>query len=115
MKLFKDPKLASDTQPDPYIIEANGKFYIYATGVEGVKAYKADTLFGDWEYIGVVAYVEGFKEYWAPSVIELDGKYYMYVSFMPNDSQDTHDEAMHVFTSEAPEGPFTDPKKILPA
>ena len=115
MKLFKDKSLFNDSQPDPYIIEAEGKFYIYATGVNGVKAYKADNLLGNWEYIGVVAYVEGYKEFWAPSVIELDGVYYMYVSFMPANSDDTHDEAMHVFTSHSPEGPFTDPKKILPA
>lgn len=113
MKLFRDKSLIGDSQPDPYIVRAEGRFYIYATGAKGVKAYKADTLTGDWEYIGTVAFVEGKKEFWAPSVIELDGVYYMYVSYMPEESDDTHDEAMHVFTSNSPEGPFEDRGQIL--
>ncbi len=115
MKLFDKKRFEGDSQPDPYIIKADGKFFIYATSVEGVKAYRSDSLFGEWEYIGIVAYVEGYKEFWAPSVIELDGVYYMYVSFMPKESCDTHDEAMHVLTADKPEGPFVSPVKILPA
>lgn len=32
MKLITAAKLQDYSQPDPYMIEANGKFYIYATG-----------------------------------------------------------------------------------
>lgn len=99
------------SQGDPYIIEADGKFYIYATGA-GVDVYRADELFGDWEYLGVCAKVEGYGPYWAPSVIEIDGTFYMYVSFKPLSSDDAHEHAMHVLTSDKPEGPFTNPKKI---
>ena len=101
------------SQPDPYIIKANEKFYIYATGVDGVKLYRADELLGEWSYLGIVAVREGFKEYWAPSVIELDGVYYMYVSCMPNEESDAHTEEMCVFTAGTPEGPFVFQKKIL--
>ena len=33
-------------QADPFIFEANGKFYIYTTGSDGIYAYFADDLFG---------------------------------------------------------------------
>lgn len=29
MKLITDVKLVAESQPDPYILAANGKFYIY--------------------------------------------------------------------------------------
>ncbi len=101
------------SQPDPYIIKSGDHFYVYATAVPGVTVYRARELFGEWEYLGICATVEGMKSYWAPSVIELDGKFYMYVSFMPNDSFDAHDQAMNVFTADKPEGPFTLVKQII--
>lgn len=58
-------------QPDPYVIRANDKFYIYATGITGVTCYRADKIDGEWENLGVVLETEGEKEFWAPCVIEL--------------------------------------------
>lgn len=110
MKLITDAKLQNYSQPDPYILEANGKYYIYATGAEGVNVYRSDDLFGGYEYLGITGMVEGRKQYWAPSVIELDGKFYMYVSCMPEKATDAHEEAMFVMTADKPEGPFTDAK-----
>lgn len=114
MKLIKDITLSAESQPDPYILEANGKFYIYATGVTGVSLYRSDDLFGGYEKIGEVAAIKGKKSYWAPSVIELDGKFYMYVSCMPEELDDVHEQAMHVLTADSPEGPFSNPVQILP-
>ena len=113
MKLITAAKLQDYSQPDPYIIEANGKFYIYATGNDGVNVYRSDDLFGGYEYLGKTGAVEGKKEYWAPSVIELDGKFYMYVSCMPEKATDTHEQAMFVMTADKPEGPFENAKQIL--
>ena len=113
MKLITNAKYSELSQPDPYILEANGKFYIYATGSDGVQVYRSDDLFGGYEYVGIACSVEGKKEYWAPSVIEIDGKFYMYVSFVPEQSTDAHDEAMHVLIADKPEGPFTQAKQIL--
>ena len=42
------------TQPDPYIIKSGGKYYIYATGVDGVHGYTSDSLTGDWTYCGKI-------------------------------------------------------------
>lgn len=113
MKLITDAKLQNYSQPDPYIFEANGKYYIYATGGKGVNVYRSDNLFGGYEYVGEVGSLPGKKEYWAPSVIELDGKYYMYVSCMPEQATDTHEQAMFVMVADKPEGPFENAKQIL--
>lgn len=47
--------------------------------------------------IRLIGNIEGYvftkvdeKEYWAPAVIEIDNKYYMYVSTMPINESDTH-------------------------
>lgn len=114
MKLIQDIKLSAESQPDPYILEAEGRFYIYATGDRAVAVYRSDNLFGGYEKIGDTGAINGKKGFWAPSVIELGGTYYMYVSCMPEDSNDTHDQAMHVLTSSSPEGPFENPVQILP-
>lgn len=59
-------------QADPFIFEANGKFYIYTTGSDGIYAYFADDLFGKWNFYGRVFTYEGkgVHDFWAPSVIE---------------------------------------------
>ena len=62
MKLITDAKLQNYSQPDPYILEANGKYYIYATGAEGVNVYRSDDLFGGYEYLGITGMVEGRKQ-----------------------------------------------------
>jgi len=102
MKLLFDVK--GRHQPDPFIFEDDGKLYLYVTGVEGVGLYSADDLFGIWHYEGIVATWEGHNEFWAPSVIKLDGKYYMYVSC----STEEEFEFMRVASSSSPLGPFGD-------
>lgn len=114
MKLIKDREGKYPSQPDPYMIKAaDGRFFMYVTGVDGVHAFVSDCLFGGYEDIGVVFRKEGCKEYWAPSVIELDGKYYMYVSFMRECEDDVHMQTMHVAVSDRPEGPFLCEKKLI--
>lgn len=113
MKLIDYKEGAVNYQPDPYIIEANGKFYVYASGCDGVSLFRSDSLLGEYEYCGLAFAKEGFKEYWAPSVIEIDGTYYMYVSFMKDSEDDVHLQTMHVAVSDKPEGPFHSAKKLI--
>lgn len=113
MKLIQKREGQYPSQPDPYVIKSRGRFYMYVTGADGVHAFASDSLFGGYEDIGRVFFADGFKEYWAPAVIELDGKFYMYVSFMPENESDVHLEAIHVAVSDNPEGPFTCVKKLL--
>ncbi len=110
MKLIDIP---GESQADPYIIESGGKYYVYATGETGVVVYRASDLFAEWEKVGVCASVPGRKAYWAPSVIELDGRFYMYVSCMEDDTSDAHRQAMHALVADTPEGPFENARQIL--
>ena len=113
MKLIEYREGQPNSHADPFILEADGKFYIYASGDIGVKAYASDSLTGDYEYIGIVFSKVGSKEYWAPSVAKIDGKYYMYVSFVDEGETDVHMQTMHVAVSDSPAGPFTDAKPII--
>ena len=88
-------------QADPFIFEDDGKFYIYATATKGVDAYFSDDLFSEWEYYGVVTDYDGVN-YWAPSVLKIDGVYYMYVSCQVDGST----QQMKVFSAPSPLGPF---------
>lgn len=101
-------------QPDPYIIRANDKFYIYATGITGVTCYRADKIDGEWENLGVVLETEGEKEFWAPCVIELGDTYYMYYSSVKSDSRDAHDECIKVAVCDRPDGKFSYVCDVLP-
>ncbi len=89
-------------QPDPFIFEDEGKLYLYVTAKKGVEAYSADDLFGVWHYEGIVASFEGRYDYWAPSVIRLGDRYYIYVSC----STDDEFQYMHAAVSDSPLGPF---------
>lgn len=113
MKLIDYREGQYPSQPDPYILKANGRYYLYVTGSDGVRAFVSDRFDGGYVELGKVFSAEGFKEYWAPAVIELDGRFYMYVSFMPEQEDDVHLEAIHVAVSDSPEGPFACVKQLL--
>ena len=93
-------------QPDPFIVEDNGMFYIFSTGINGVNCFKSKDLLGPYEYVGIVFYQDGFKEYWAPAVIKTNEKYYMYVSNMPNKEDDTHTQALKVACCDKIDGQY---------
>ena len=102
MKLFIDE---NRSQPDPYVIKNNGKYYMYATHVDGVQLYESDDML-DWAYKGLCFTYPKMKNYWAPAVLNGDGKFYLYASFMPEGEADTHLERLFVAESAVPEGPF---------
>ena len=99
------------TQPDPFVIEDGGVYYMYVSVTEGeygVDAYSASDPFGEWKYEGEVARFENARNYWAPSVIKYRGKYYMYVSC----EREGAFQHMHVAASDSPLGPFTGEKML---
>ena len=103
-------------QADPFILKSGGRYYIYVTGHDAIYAYHSDDLFNGWQYHGPVLQVPGLHAFWAPSVIELDGKFYMYNSMdgaavVPD--QGGHEGAMHVSVADHPLGPFAQVKRIL--
>ena len=98
--------ISNKTQPDPFVAEYDGTYYMYVSVTEGdggVEAYSADDPLGVWHFEGEVARFEGAKNYWAPSVIRCNGKYYMYVSCEKSGAF----QHLHVAESDSPLGPFT--------
>ena len=93
---------------------SNGKYYIYATGPSGPQLYSSDSLMEGWEYRGCCLDMTGQKNCWAPCVVELGGKYYMYYSSMDEDDEDEHGQTMRVAVSDSPEGEFRLVKNLLP-
>ena len=103
-------------QADPFILESGGRFYIYTTGSDGVYAYSSDELFSGWKFEGRVFTYPEVEDFWAPSVIELNGVYYMYCSFeFYGDVPDKggHRQTMFVSSSKNPLGPFENAKQLL--
>ena len=103
-------------QADPFILKSNGRYYIYTTGHYGIYAYSSDSLFDGWKFEGMVLTDGVHDSWWAPSVIELDGKYYMYNSFEIEGytpDKGGHRGAMHVSVADNPLGPFKVVKQLL--
>ena len=118
MQLLEINKERYIGQADPFILESNGRFYIYTTGKDGIYAYSSDKLAEGWKFEGrVFEFTKSdVHDYWAPSVIEIDGTYYMYCSFEFYDDvpdEGGHHQAMHVSSSKNPLGPFENAKQLL--
>lgn len=90
------------SQPDPFIFADEGRFYMYVTAADGVEAYSADCLTGQWHFEGIVGRIDGGRNYWAPCIIKHSGKYYIYVSC----DRDGSFENLYVLTGDSPLGPF---------
>lgn len=101
------------SQPDPYIIEEKGYYYIYASNSEGVACFKSNTL-ENFVFAGFVLQVPGQKNYWAPSVIKIEDKFYLYYSSIAEELNDDHDEKLRVAIADNPLGPFEYIEDILP-
>lgn len=95
---------------DPYILRASsGKYYCYPTSAEqGFKAWSSDDLV-QWKEVGFVYEKNerswGFRQFWAPEVVERGGKFYMYYTARWKDKDSLR---IGVAVAEQPEGPFVD-------
>lgn len=107
MKLKFDIK--GKAQPDPFIFEDCGRYYLYVTGGAGVEAYSTDDVYGVWKFEGIVCTVSGGRNYWAPCIIKLEQSYYMYFSCDKDDCF----EYLHVAKANTPLGPFGESKCLF--
>ena len=103
---------------DPFLLMANGAYYMYGTGVGPGNdwdntnwiGFKNDSgrLDGDWKQIeGDICVPPQYatKNRWAPEVHEYKGSYYMFTTYF---STKTNHRGCTVFKSESPEGPFVE-------
>lgn len=114
MKLYqrKPGDTAPLGQPDPYILKGtDGRYYMYATDGQ---VYSSDYLLKGWECGGICLHMPEQKICWAPSVIEIKGKYYMYYSSIDAACEDEHGQQIRVAVSDTPGGPFEYKKTMLP-
>jgi len=107
MKLCFD--VQDRNQPDPYIFEDDGRFYLFVTARDGVEAYEAADPFGTWHFRGVICSVPESRDYWAPCILKHEGKYYLYFSCS---SADTF-EYLHCAMGETPLGPYTEIRRMF--
>lgn len=96
----------SHTAPDPFVLRYRSLYYCYATDEHGILVSSSPDLV-HWTSHGYCYTEAGRRNFWAPSVILINGVFHMYFSNMPEDETDTHTEIMRVATSENPLGPFT--------
>lgn len=95
---------------DPFVLEVDGEYYAYGTGLapDGRQfpiLHSRD--FVHWEFAnGALAPLEDpkLKDYWAPEVAERDGKFYLYYA---------GDMKMRVAVADCPTGPFRDSGKLM--
>lgn len=108
---YKNPVGGMTNIGDPFILESNDTYYMYATSEAsyGFKAWQSDNLV-DWEEKGI-AYDHYEQEnrwatgdFWAPEVISYKGKYYMTYSAR----NDAGSLQISVAVSDDPLGPFED-------
>src|SRR5690554_1865253 len=100
---------------DPFILPASdGRYYMYGTGgvKKGFGAYSSDDLV-DWKFEGQVYSGDHpdswtLKNYWAPEVYEIDGRYYMFFSadWKVNPTDELENFRIGVAVADSPTGPF---------
>ena len=108
---------------DPYVLQTNGRYYMYGTGggaKNGFSAYTSTDLV-NWEPIGQVYFANNKNGWsdstspwgralWAPEVYEMKGRYYLFYSaqWKHNPANEVENFRIGVAVADKPEGPFTD-------
>ncbi|MBQ8302235.1 MAG: glycoside hydrolase family 43 protein [Clostridia bacterium] len=90
---------------DPFVLNYNGKYYLYATNTDdGFRVYVSENM-AEWRDMGYCLKkgdVIGERWFWAPEVMEKDGKFYMVY---------TSEEHLAIATADNPLGPFVQTEK----
>ena len=107
---------------DPCIYYENGLYYLLATGKaddgRGIQIYKSADL-QEWTFVGGA--VEpgapedwNWKHFWAPEVIKIDNKYYLYYTASPEDSPNNRNNRVGAAVADNIEGPYKDLGVVIP-
>lgn len=99
---------------DPNIMYDNGYYYLFATGEaqDGrfVPIYRSKNL-STWEFVRGAVSGGGktdwnYKHFWAPEVLKINGKFYLYYSASPEFSPQNSGNRIGVAVSDKIEGPY---------
>ena len=93
---------------DPHAFRVGDTWYAVGTG-EAADGRQFPILrsknFTDWEFVaGALAPIEGIGEYWAPEIVERDGRFYLHYA---------GNRKMRVAVADTPTGPFKDSGKLM--
>lgn len=101
---------------DPCVYYSNGYYYLLATGKaqdgKGIQMYKSADL-QKWTPVGGMIQPGGpeswnWKHFWAPEVIEMEGKFYLYYTASPQESPNNSGNRVGAAVADNIEGPYTD-------
>jgi beta-xylosidase len=107
---------------DPFIVRANGTYYLFATGRADdgrlIPIYQSDDL-ANWKFVrGAVARgrkgVWNRKNFWAPEVMKIDGRFYLYYTASTEDTPKNTGNRVGLAVSANPEGPYRNAGVIIP-
>ncbi len=103
---------------DPFVLKTGDAYYAYGTGATAIepdgRAFRMlrSTDLIHWQYLGgAVEAISGATAYWAPEVLEHEGKFYLYFSAALQQGDQYH--RLRVAVADRPEGPFVDSGKKL--
>ena len=100
---------------DPYVLQANGLYYMYGTGGGAKNGFSAcvSADLVNWKKLGQVYYGDrdsswGSGAFWAPEVYQVKNKYYMFFSaqWKENPAHEEENFRIGVAVAGQPEGPF---------
>ena len=107
---------------DPFIKYDKGYYYFFATGEaqDGryISIYKSKNL-SKWEFIRGAVTNGGkddwnYKHFWAPEVIKIDNKFYLYYTASPENSPENSGNRVVVAVADKIEGPYTNVGIVIP-
>jgi GH43 family beta-xylosidase len=93
---------------DPHAFKVGDTWYAVGTGKapdgKQFPILKSDN-FTDWQLVGgAMESIEGIKDYWAPEIVERDGKFFLHYA---------GDMKMRAAVSDSPTGPFKDSSRLM--
>jgi beta-xylosidase len=107
---------------DPNILFENGYYYFFATGKANdgnyIPIYKSENL-SKWEFVrGAVKGGDrtdwNHKHFWAPEVVKINGKFYLYYTASPEHSPANAGNRVGLAVSETIEGPYRNVGVVVP-
>jgi beta-xylosidase len=104
---------------DPFILRHDGEYYAFGTTAADSEGRPFPVLHSTdlihWSRLGGALRPltdPPARSYWAPEVIERDGRFYLYYSASTSSSDEHH--RLHVAVSDHPAGPYIDRGLLLP-
>ncbi|HWT33450.1 MAG TPA: family 43 glycosylhydrolase [Microbacterium sp.] len=107
---FRNPVLPGD-RPDPSVLRVGDEYYLTHSSFDaapGLPIWRSPDLV-NWTFV-TCALAEPLSTVFAPDFVEHDGRYFIYLPFIPSAWSDAVDDAqVWVIHADSPEGPWSEP------